>query len=98
MSEAQILRYKLYKTRQKVRKIAFIILLCLVIVLIGGCASSKPQIITQTKFQDVYVPIKCEAKLPAKPAYNQNNLQSAKELARYYAQVEALLRGCVGDE
>ena len=59
-----------------------------------GC-SSKPEIITKTQYQDVYVPVRCQAKMPEKPKFDKKDMQSARALAVYYRQVEALLMECV---
>lgn len=61
-----------------------------------GCAA-KPEIITKTQYQDVYVPVKCQVKIPEKPKFDKKDLQSAKALAVYYRQVEALLKECIDE-
>ena len=58
-----------------------------------GCAG-KPAIITQTEFKEVYVPVACIEKMPAKPVYD-GSAQSAKELMGYFKRCEELLKGCV---
>lgn len=63
-------------------------------LLFVGC-SAKPEVITKTIYKDVYVPVKCQVKMPKKPKFEPENLSSAKELAVYYRQVEALLMECV---
>ena len=60
----------------------------------AGCAT-KPEIITKTQYQDVYIPVRCQAKIPEKPKFDKKDLGSAKALAVYYRQVEALLMECV---
>ena len=82
-------------TEKTIRKIAFILLLTFA-VLLAGC-SQKPEIITRTVYQDVYLPTRCEAKIPDKPKFDENNLESAKAIAKYYEEVERLLRQCVGE-
>ena len=71
-----------------------ILVFLLFAVFFVGC-SSKPEIITKTKYQDVYIPVRCQVKMPKKPKFEPENLSSAKELAVYYRQVEALLMECV---
>lgn len=66
----------------------------LVAFFIAGCAS-KPEVIVKTQYQDVYVPVACIEKMPAKPKYSPSNLQSAKELMGYFLTCEELLKGCV---
>ena len=53
----------------------------------------------RTEYKNVYIPIKCEVKIPAKPKFDPNNMQSALELAKYFQTCEALLKECanVGD-
>lgn len=60
----------------------------------AGCAS-KPEVIVKTQYQDVYVPVACIEKMPAKPKYSPENLESAKELMGYFLTCEKLLEGCV---
>lgn len=59
-----------------------------------GC-SSKPEVIVKTQYQDVYVPVACIDKMPTKPKFNPENLESAKELMGYFLTCEELLKGCV---
>lgn len=60
----------------------------------AGC-SSKPEVIVKTQYQDVYVPVACIEKMPTKPKYSPENLESAKELMGYFLTCEKLLEGCV---
>ncbi|MDU6827738.1 hypothetical protein [Campylobacter sp.] len=61
-----------------------------------GCAA-KPEIITRTQYQDVYIPVRCQAKMPEKPKFDKKDLQSARALAVYYRQVEILLKRCIDE-
>lgn len=89
--------YFIYRVKRfflaRVREIAFYIILTSVIFL-SGC-SAKPEIITRTEYQNVYIPVKCKIDMPAKPKFDENNLESAKEIAKYYGEVERLLTECV---
>ena len=60
----------------------------------AGC-SSKPEVIVKTQYQDVYVPVACIEKMPTKPKFSPENLESAKELMGYFLTCEELLKGCV---
>lgn len=68
---------------------SLILAFCLV-----GC-SSKPEVIVKTQYQDVFIPVACIGKMPAKPKYSPSDLQSAKELMGYFLTCEELLKGCV---
>lgn len=68
---------------------SLILAFCLV-----GC-SSKPEVIVKTQYQDVFIPVACIEKMPAKPKYSPSDLQSAKELMGYFLTCEELLKGCV---
>ena len=61
-----------------------------------GCAA-KPEIITKTQYQDVYVPVKCQAKIPEKPKFDKKDLESARQISIYYKQIEALLKECINE-
>lgn len=60
----------------------------------AGCAS-KPEVIVKMQYQDIYVPVACIEKMPTKPKYSPENLESAKELMGYFLTCEELLKGCV---
>ena len=66
----------------------------IVAIFMAGCAS-KPEVIVKTQYQDVYMPVACIEKMPAKPKYSPSDLQSAKELMGYFLTCEKLLEGCV---
>ena len=59
-----------------------------------GC-SSKPEVIVKTQYQDVFIPVVCIEKMPTKPKFSPENLESAKELMGYFLTCEELLKGCV---
>ena len=61
---------------------------------LAGCGA-KPEVIVKTQYQDVYVPVACIEKMPAKPKYSPSDLQSAKELMGYFLTCEELLKGCI---
>lgn len=65
-------------------------------LLLAGC-SAKPEVITRIQYQDVYIPVKCQVKIPEKPKFNKKDLQSARALAVYYRQVEILLKRCIDE-
>ncbi|EAU00367.1 hypothetical protein [Campylobacter curvus] len=65
-------------------------------ILLVGCAA-KPEVITKTQYQDVYIPVKCQVKMPEKPKFDKKDLGSARALAVYYRQVEILLKGCIDE-
>ncbi|QCD52670.1 hypothetical protein [Campylobacter sp. RM16192] len=81
--------------QREVRRLVFVILL-LFAVLIAGC-STKPQVITNVEYKEVLVPVKCQVKLPPKPTFNELDLKTAKDIAKYYQESEILLKECIGD-
>lgn len=91
--------YLIYRVKKfflaKAREITFYLILTSVILL-SGC-STKPEIITRTEYQNVYMPVKCEVDMPTKPNFDENNLDSAKGIAKYYQEVERLLMECVNE-
>jgi conserved domain protein len=64
------------------------------VLTLAGCASKDPQVIIKTEYKDVLVPIRCINKMPNKPKYDHENMQSARELMEYYKTCEELLKGC----
>lgn len=92
--------YLIYRVKKfilaRAREITFYLILTSVILL-SGC-SAKPEIITRTEYQDVNMPVRCEAELPQKPKFDENNPEiSAKKIAEYYSKVERLLMECVNE-
>jgi len=85
-----------HEREYNIRFVLFLIGLALCVFL-SGCAAKEP--IVRTEYKNVYIPIKCEVKIPVKPKFDPNNMQSAVELAKYYETCEALLKECanVGD-
>lgn len=79
----------------RAREIIFYLILTTVI-LFTGC-SAKPEIITRTEYQNVYLPAKCRVELPQKPKFDESKLESAKEIAKYYQEIERLLVECVDE-
>ncbi len=67
-------------------------------LLLAGCAGKDPQVIIRTEYKDVFVPIRCINKMPNKPKYDHENMQTARELMQYYKTCEELLRGCVSQD
>ena len=68
------------------------------VLTLAGCAGKEPTVITKTEYKDVFVPIRCINKMPNKPKYDYENMQSAKELMRYYKTCEELLKGCASQD
>ena len=69
-----------------------LILLFLFALAFTGCA---PKIQTEYIYKDVYVPVKCNAKMPIKPT-NDESFESHKEKMLYFLRAEALLKECIG--
>ena len=69
-----------------------LILLFLFALAFTGCA---PKIQTEYIYKDVYVPVKCNAKMPIKPT-NDETFESHKEKMLYFLRTEALLKECIG--
>ena len=69
-----------------------LILLFLFALAFTGCA---PKIQTEYIYKDVYVPVKCNAKMPIKPT-NDESFVSHKQKMLYFLRTEALLKECIG--
>ncbi|MDL0089849.1 hypothetical protein [Campylobacter gastrosuis] len=64
-------------------------------IFLMGCAK---QGVGKTEFVEVIKPVKCDAKIPAKPSYDINDLETAKALMIYHKQIELILKRCVNDK
>ena len=71
-----------------------LVLLFLFTLVFTGCA---PKIQTEYIYKDVYVPVKCNAKMPVKPT-NDESFESHKQKMLYFLRTEALLKECIGVE
>ena len=71
-----------------------LILLFFMAISFTGCAT---KIQTEKSYKDVYVPVKCNAKMPTKPT-NNGSFESHKEKMLYFLRTEALLKECIGVE
>ena len=72
-------------------------MLIILTIIFCGCSSKEPQIITKTVYQEVRTPVACLVKMPAKPKFEANDPQSARELMEYFKTCEELLKGCVDE-
>nr|DAO67329.1 MAG TPA: Lysis protein [Caudoviricetes sp.] len=65
-------------------------------LMLAGCASKEPQIITRTEYQEVKTPIACikREQLPTPPEYDPSDPQTFKELMEYAVAADGLLKVC----
>ena len=56
-----------------------------------GCSVNEPQI------KQVYVPVRCNLKMPLKPAAN-GSFEAHKELVRYFLKCEEIAKDCTRSE
>lgn len=82
-------------TEKQVKAILYIISLSFIVMMQQGCAACKPQTITKVEYKEKIIPVRCNVKIPEKPKFNDTDLSGDKALAKYYATVEKLLKGCV---
>lgn len=78
---------------QAQRRIIYVIML-IIVILMSGCSAKDEKVIT--KYQKVYIPIKCEVDIPQKPKFDELDPESAVMLGKYYIEVETLLKHCIG--
>lgn len=94
MNKTQTNKTQERKSGEEVRILLFVLAIAM-ILLLSGCAN-KEQLV-KVEYQDVYVPIRCNAQMPNKPKFNADDLNSAKELLIYYKQTEELLKRCIDE-
>lgn len=78
------------------RKIVFILMLALIVMMSGGCAS-KPEMLVRTEYQDVAVPVKCDVVLPQNVEFSEYDPQTWIDIGEYHTHVELLLKACAGE-
>ena len=68
---------------------------CLFALIFTGCAAKsqigEPHIV----YQEKYVPVRCNAKMPVKPK-NDGTFETDKKIAVYYRDCEKKLKQCLG--
>lgn len=64
----------------------------LAIILFSGCAIKE-----RVVYKDVFVPIKCDAKMPKSPK-NDGSFASHKKIMIYFLECEHLLKYCIGEK
>lgn len=82
-------------TKKQIKTILYTIFLSFIVMMQQGCSTCKPQTITKIEYKEKIIPVRCNVKIPEKPKFNDTDLSGDKALAKYYATVEKLLRGCV---
>ena len=81
---------------KKAGKIVKFAAVCAVAAMLCGCASTEPQIIARTQYQDVDKPVRCDVELPPKPSFDERDPSTAGDVAAYHEEVERLLLLCMG--
>jgi len=76
-------------------KRSYIFLLLCITLFFSACANKE--IKTEYIYQDVNIPIRCNAKMPNKPL-EDGSFKAHKELMIYYLKIENLLKQCLGVE
>ena len=69
-------------------------LFCIILSLFG-CAGKEPEVIVQTKYQDVYIAVPCIDEMPQKPERDRSDPDNQKKIAEYIKTFEDLLKQCV---
>ncbi|WP_169777789.1 hypothetical protein [Campylobacter curvus] len=82
-------------TEKQIKTILYVISLSFIVLMQHGCAACKPEIITKIEYREKLIPVRCNVKIPEKPKFKDTDLSGDKALAKYYATVERLLKGCV---
>lgn len=68
---------------------------CLLVMIM---ACSKPTIITETKYQDVYIPVPCQTSVPQLLPYTGDIVIDMLSLEEYIAELKLALGRCVYDK
>lgn len=64
-------------------------------VFLSACASKD--VLIKTEIKELKVPVKCPLKLPLKPL-DKGDLESAKEISKYYLEIEEIAKICTGEK
>ena len=82
----------------KIEKAIEFVLICGLIIILCGCASTEPQIIARTQYQEIDKPVRCDVDLPPKPSFDKTSPSTAGAVAAYHEEVERLLLLCIGEK
>lgn len=96
-----LLKYKIKKNllesaskiggiEREVKKAFYFTLLALFVLTFSACAS-KP--VYKVEIKEVFIPVKCNLKLPKKPQEN-GSFASHRALAKYYLEIEQIAKDC----
>jgi len=54
--------------------------------------------VTKTEYRDVLVPVKCNAPMPPRPAYDGDPVMGVVDLLEYTEKLELIIKACTGSD
>ena len=90
-AEEKELRFSFKWWLQQVMKIMFLVIIIVITLLLFGCSPA-----TVTKYEPVYIPVKCEVIEPKLPVYSGDIIKDNLKILKYADELKISLNKCIG--
>ena len=90
-AEEKELRFSFKWWLQQVMKIMFLVIIIVITLLLFGCSPA-----TITKYEPVYIPVKCEVIEPKLPVYSGDIIKDNLQILKYADELKISLNKCIG--
>lgn len=90
-AEEKELRFSFKWWLQQIMKIMFLVIIIVITLLLFGCSPA-----TVTKYEPVYIPVKCEVIEPKLPVYSGDIIKDNLKILKYADELKISLNKCIG--
>ena len=90
-AEEKELRFSFKWWLQQVMKIMFLVIIIVITLLLFGCSPA-----TITKYEPVYIPVKCEVIEQKLPVYSGDIIKDNLQILKYADELKISLNKCIG--
>lgn len=90
-AEEKELRFSFKWWLQQVMKFIFLVIIIVITLLLFGCSAK-----TVTKYEPVYIPVKCEVIEPKLPFYSGDIIKDNLKILKYADELKISLNKCIG--
>ena len=90
-AEEKELRFSFKWWLQQLMKFIFLVIIIVITLLLFGCSAK-----TVTKYEPVYIPVKCEVIEPKLPVYSGDIIKDNLKILKYADELKISLNKCIG--
>ena len=90
-AEEKELRFSFKWWLQQLMKFIFLVIIIVITLLLFGCSAK-----TVTKYEPVYIPVKCEVIEPKLPVYSGDIIKDNLQILKYADELKISLNKCIG--